>query len=361
MIQTDKNYFQDQVPILGITGWSGSGKTTLLEQLIPRLVDHWLRVGVWKHDAHRLEVDRPGKDTDRLYAAGAAVVLGEDPSQAFVRICPSKPISHQLTTLQHPLDLILVEGNKRMPFEKIWLNGPEDYPDPPETMGQCLKRFDRTPDLLHRLEDFVLDWVRRKWEARPIRIAILIGGDSTRMGTPKHLLPYKNHTLIEDLVDRFKEHSSHPIVLVGKGEIPGSLAHMVDHLPDIPGGSGPMAGLLSLLRWDPTTAWVLFGCDLPGLNYRYLEWLKSHRDLGIWGVVPQIEGERHRQPLAAIYEPQVRPYFETAWAKGIRGMHHTLSGIPVLNPVVPDHLHATLLNANTPEEWEEFEKRDERE
>jgi len=358
MIHSQEPLFQDQVPILSISGWSGSGKTTLLEQLVPRLVDHWLRVGIWKHDAHRLELDSPGKDTDRVYRSGAAVVLGEDDSQGFVRICRSKQISHQLLTLQQPLDLILVEGNKSMPFEKIWLNGPEESPGPPPQLTNCLRRFDRSPDLVSRVEDFILQWVRGKWEARPIRIAILIGGESTRMGSPKHLLPYNGHTLIEELVARFKEHSSSSIVLVGKGKIPSSLTGMVERLPDIPGGEGPMAGLLSLLRWDPATAWVLFGCDLPNLNVSYLEWLKSHRDIGIWGVVPQIEGERHRQPLAAIYEPQVKPYFETAWSRGIRGMHETLAGVPVLNPVVPDHLHATLLNANTPKEWEEFEKRD---
>ncbi|MCA9416050.1 MAG: molybdopterin-guanine dinucleotide biosynthesis protein B [Candidatus Omnitrophica bacterium] len=352
-------FFQDRTPVLAVAGWSGSGKTTLLERLIPRLVDQWLRVGVWKHDAHHLDIDREGKDTDRLYRAGAAVVLSEDPSQGFVRVSPSKQVSNQLIPLQQPLDLILIEGNKSMPFEKIWLNHPDAGNPPPPDLENCLKRFERTPDLVTRVENFALGWLRKKWESRPIRIAFLIGGDSSRMGRPKHLLSYNGHTLIEEMVLRFKEHSSASIVLVGKGEIPDSLKNMVETLPDIPGGSGPMAGLLSLLRWDPTTSWVLFGCDLPGLNVRYLEWLKSHRDIGIWGVVPQVEGERFRQPLAAIYEPQVKPYFETAWSQGFRGMHQTLSGIPVLNPVVPDHLHANLVNTNTPEEWEAFEKRDE--
>lgn len=358
MIREEKSLFEDRVPILAVTGWSGSGKTTLLENLIPRLVDHWLRVGVWKHDAHRLIVDREGKDTDRLYRAGAAVVIGEDSGQSFLRVCRSQQVSHQLTVLQQPLDLFLVEGNKALPYEKIWLNGPEGSDPPPEGLENCHRFFDRTPDLVQRVEDFILSWVRKKWELRPMRIAFLVGGDSTRMGTPKHLLPIRGRTLIEELVDRFKEHSSAPIVLVGKGEIPPELDGMVERLPDIPGGRGPMAGILSLLRWDPSSSWVVFGCDLPGLNLAYLEWLKSHRDLGVWGVVPQVEGQRFRQPLAAVYEPMVKPYFETAWARGMRGMHETLTGVPVLNPVVPDRLHATLFNTNTPEEWEAFENRD---
>ncbi|MCA9442090.1 MAG: NTP transferase domain-containing protein, partial [Candidatus Omnitrophica bacterium] len=58
-------------------------------------------------------------------------------------------------------------------------------------------------------------------------MAFLIGGDSSRMGRPKHLLSYNGHTLIEEMVLRFKEHSSASIVLVGKGETPDSLKNMV--------------------------------------------------------------------------------------------------------------------------------------
>ena len=45
---------------------SGTGKTTLLERVISRLKDRGYRVGVIKHDAHRFDIDRPGKDSYRL-------------------------------------------------------------------------------------------------------------------------------------------------------------------------------------------------------------------------------------------------------------------------------------------------------
>lgn len=59
--------------------WSGTGKTAYLERLIPYLNQLGLTAAVVKHDVHGLALDRPGKDSHRLFAAGAeatAVVCG---------------------------------------------------------------------------------------------------------------------------------------------------------------------------------------------------------------------------------------------------------------------------------------------
>ena len=55
-------------------GWSGSGKTTLLEKLLPRMAQGGRTVGYMKTDAHGFTMDRPGKDTARLFDAGANLV-----------------------------------------------------------------------------------------------------------------------------------------------------------------------------------------------------------------------------------------------------------------------------------------------
>ncbi|HXT51259.1 MAG TPA: molybdopterin-guanine dinucleotide biosynthesis protein MobB, partial [Thermoanaerobaculia bacterium] len=59
--------------VVGVAGWSGSGKTTLLERVVPALVADGLSVVVVKHDAHGLALDVAGKDSDRLFRAGAEV------------------------------------------------------------------------------------------------------------------------------------------------------------------------------------------------------------------------------------------------------------------------------------------------
>jgi molybdopterin-guanine dinucleotide biosynthesis adapter protein len=65
----------NRVRVIGFVGSSGSGKTTLIEQVIPLLRAGGVRVGVIKHAHHGFDMDRPGKDSYRARAAGAAQVL----------------------------------------------------------------------------------------------------------------------------------------------------------------------------------------------------------------------------------------------------------------------------------------------
>ena len=57
------------LPVLGVCGWSGSGKTTLIEAILPAFRAKGLKIAVIKHDVHGLDIDRPGKDSDRLFRA----------------------------------------------------------------------------------------------------------------------------------------------------------------------------------------------------------------------------------------------------------------------------------------------------
>lgn len=61
-------------PIIAFAAPSGTGKTTLLEGVIRALVARGNRVAVLKSDAHRVVLDKPGKDSWRFSEAGAASV-----------------------------------------------------------------------------------------------------------------------------------------------------------------------------------------------------------------------------------------------------------------------------------------------
>jgi len=62
-------------PVISFVGNSGVGKTTFLEKLIPVFKDRGYRVAAVKHDAHRFEIDYPGKDSWRLTHAGSDVTI----------------------------------------------------------------------------------------------------------------------------------------------------------------------------------------------------------------------------------------------------------------------------------------------
>ncbi|MBF9034819.1 molybdopterin-guanine dinucleotide biosynthesis protein B [Rhodobacterales bacterium HKCCE2091] len=61
--------------VIGVVGWKDSGKTGLVERLVRHLTGAGLRVSTLKHAHHGFDVDRPGTDSFRHRAAGAAEVL----------------------------------------------------------------------------------------------------------------------------------------------------------------------------------------------------------------------------------------------------------------------------------------------
>ena len=108
--------------ILGLTGWSGAGKTTLMVRLIPELVSRGLTVSTMKHAHHAFDVDRPGKDSYRHRAAGATEVLVSSEHRWALmheHRGETEPSSTELMRHMTPVDLLLIEGFKRDPHDKL--------------------------------------------------------------------------------------------------------------------------------------------------------------------------------------------------------------------------------------------------
>jgi molybdopterin-guanine dinucleotide biosynthesis protein MobB len=106
---------------IAIVGNSGAGKTTLLERLIPALKRKGLRVGAVKHDAHRFDIDHPGKDSHRLTSAGAdtMVITSAEQLAMVKRHAATPPIEELLARYFSDMDLVLVEGFRGSSLPKI--------------------------------------------------------------------------------------------------------------------------------------------------------------------------------------------------------------------------------------------------
>ena len=139
----DPHPLASPIPVIGFVAPSGTGKTTLLQKLVPALRRRGRRIGYLKHAHHGFEVDRPGKDSFEIRAAGALQVLlasgdrwvlqsareasGQDPDleEMLARFDPGQ------------IDLILVEGFKFSAFPKLevhraGLGKPYLYPADPD-------------------------------------------------------------------------------------------------------------------------------------------------------------------------------------------------------------------------------------
>jgi molybdopterin-guanine dinucleotide biosynthesis protein B/molybdopterin-guanine dinucleotide biosynthesis protein len=106
---------------LSFVAKSGTGKTTLLEKVVAELKQRGYRIGVIKHDAHRFDIDHPGKDSYRLTAAGADTMLISSPEKLALvkKHAVSPPVEELLSTYFYDVDLVLTEGFKMSALPKI--------------------------------------------------------------------------------------------------------------------------------------------------------------------------------------------------------------------------------------------------
>jgi cyclic pyranopterin phosphate synthase len=106
------------IPVFAFAAYSGTGKTTIIERVVRALKEKGLRLAVIKHDGHRFEIDREGKDSWRFTQAGADItILSSQEKTAYME---QRPLSLKaLLAMVHDVDLILVEGYKNEGLPQI--------------------------------------------------------------------------------------------------------------------------------------------------------------------------------------------------------------------------------------------------
>lgn len=347
---------------MGISGYSGSGKTTLIEKALPELKRQGLSVGVLKHTHHMLALDTEGKDTDRFFRAGADFVAGRDDLQLFCRVSqPGGDLQDALSRFPHGLDLILVEGYKGTDISKVWLETnappreagekrkPEDTGDQgPAENHIVLYRDD--PEYLGHFLQYIRAELVRFHSARQVMAGLLIGGKSSRMGSPKTMLGIGGGTLAERMAGILSSVASRT-VLLGAAEIAETLRE-ADRLPDVTETVGPLAGMLSAFRWAPLSSWIISSVDMPLMHEGAWQWLLGHRRPGVWAVMPQLQGSEIVEAAGACYEPEIFDFIGSLAQKGGSRLQMIAAHPKVIKPVIPAHLEEAWKNVNTPEDWE---------
>ncbi len=188
----------------------------------------------------------------------------------------------------------------------------------------------------------------------PLTTIVLAGGASSRMGSPKALLPFEGETLLERVVRRVSGLSSDIVVVTGEHVVLPALAPGVRVIVDEIPLQGPLAGILYGLRAARTDLCFVCSCDLPFLSPRLICALVELA-AGFDAVVPR--WERHLQPLLAVYRRRLLPIFEELLAAGrlgpafilehINGREVTSEEIERLEPG-----GASFFDIDTPESYE---------
>lgn len=198
-------------------------------------------------------------------------------------------------------------------------------------------------------------WARGHFQARmaarPLRGLILAGGHSRRMGQDKALLVLGGINQVERTA-RLLRPLCRDVHLSVREDHAGERARLglpllVDHHVDL----GPAGGILTALEHDPEAAWLVLGCDLPGVGPDTLADLLAGRDP--WKVatayVSPTDGKL--EPLCAIWEPRSRQRLAAHMALGLpcprRALEH--SAVQRLTLARPE----ALFNMNHPADLQE--------
>jgi len=142
---------------------------------------------------------------------------------------------------------------------------------------------------------------------------ILAGGLSTRMGTPKALLPFGDETMLQRVVRLLATVAAPIVVVAARGQQLPPLPGAVIVTRDEREAKGPLEGIRAGLTALPESidAAYITSCDVPLLVPAFVERLHSlmaEHDV----AVMEIDGFPH--PLSAIYRRTLLPDVESLLA-----------------------------------------------
>ena len=260
-------------------------------------------------------------------------------------ISKSLPQRYELSSLARERDLVLVEGSVASNLHKIYIGqGHELTGDDLHWPGGNIQTIENFSEKLLEKLDIIREQI-------PIWACILIGGRSSRMGEPKHLLKTtegSDQTWVERVV-RLVEPLVDGVVVSGRGELPQSLNEM-QRVPDIPGVAGPLAGVLSAMRWQPAVSWLVIACDMPFISTEAVNWIVAGRRLGCWGRVPRFVEADYCEPLFAWYDGKAAHLLEEQLLSGNLRIGNIAAHLKIDTPRIPESLRSAWQNVNTPEQ-----------
>lgn len=133
--------------------------------------------------------------------------------------------------------------------------------------------------------------------AGSVSVAVLAGGQSSRMGQDKAFLEVGSVPIIERVLAAVRPLSDD--VFIVANDVPAYQPYGLPVMPDDIPGKGPLGGIYTALRHSRAEHTVVVSCDQPFLSTDLLRYLLSLRD-GYDVVVP-LNREDYPQSMYAVY------------------------------------------------------------
>lgn len=160
-----------------------------------------------------------------------------------------------------------------------------------------------------------------------IAAVVLVGGQSRRFGTPKHLARLAGRTLLDTVIDRASSICDE-VIVVGRHDQDIRVPDRASVVFDIVPGRGPLGGLHAGLHATAADRVLLLGCDMPFVSVpllRYMTGLPAHAYVAL---APRVGGVL--QPLPAIYHRDCLPAIERLLLQDSAGLRRLLRLVSVM-------------------------------
>jgi molybdopterin-guanine dinucleotide biosynthesis protein A len=190
-------------------------------------------------------------------------------------------------------------------------------------------------------------------------LAVLAGGQSTRMGRPKSHLVLRGRPVLHDLLDRIAWPGPTLLVTAPGREHPPGWERFGREVADPVEGEGPLRGLLTALGACETDLLVALTVDMPGVGREQVDWLVGELNARpeALGVMPRRRGggEGRIEPFPSAYRRESAEVAREQLASGTRAVHPLSFRPRFVTPDAPaDWPASTWTNLNGPGDVERF-------
>lgn len=187
--------------------------------------------------------------------------------------------------------------------------------------------------------------------------AILVGGQSRRMGTNKALLRLEpNGPSVVESVARTLRSITGDVLLVGSGVVDCDLSGLRQVEDEYP-NTGALGGICTALRQSASPHVLVVACDMPFLSLDFLRYMISlPRTYDV--LVPLLD-ELH--PLHAIYARTCLPLIEAELRAGLYRVtgwfsRANVQTIPAATMMAMNPAMSSCFNMNTPDDFAEAKR-----
>ncbi len=176
---------------------------------------------------------------------------------------------------------------------------------------------------------------------------ILAGGKSSRMGTEKGLIIYKNKPFVEHIIEAMSPLVDN-IIIISNNKAYESFGFKC--YEDLIKNTGPLAGIYTGLRYSKTDNNLIVSCDIPLIKTAVLQKLIDQKN--DTSEVIQLQSQGKNMPLIALYKKSCEVIFMEELYQNQKKVQKALKKCNVKTVIIDGSLEQVTANINTPEDLE---------